>query len=75
MKRNHDMNGLSIGALREALIEVMDLGGAWGQNMHESKPAVIQIGDSYWHLGTVKSSFQGGRFVLILEAGEPFQEG
>lgn len=34
---------LSIGALREAIIEAMDLGGAWGSNMHESKEVLVRL--------------------------------
>jgi hypothetical protein len=60
---------MNIGQLREALIDLMDLEGAWGTNLHESKEALIQVGDQCWALGRVKASFYAGRFVVILEAG------
>lgn len=64
--------GYSIGRVREALIEVMDLGGAWGANMHESKRAVIRIGENgpFYDLDSVRTSFQNGEFVLVLQATE-----
>jgi hypothetical protein len=61
---------MSIGALREALIDFMDLGGAWGRNLGESKDALIQVGDNFYPLWRVKASFHEGSFVVVLEAGE-----
>jgi hypothetical protein len=63
--------GLCVGALREALIDAMDLGGAWGANLHESKDVVIQAGDQFWSLGQVAVSFRAGRSVLVLKAVTP----
>jgi hypothetical protein len=60
--------GLSAGALREALISAMDLGGACGANLHESKDVVIQAGDQFWSLAQVAVSFRGGRLILLLKA-------
>jgi hypothetical protein len=63
---------LSVGELREALIDAMDLGGVLGANLHESKKAVIQVKDDFWYVAVVKTCFRNGRFVLVLEAGDPF---
>jgi hypothetical protein len=64
-----EIQAMSIGELREVLADLMDLEGAWGKNLDESKEALIQAGDEYWVLGRVKASFFAGRFVVILEAG------
>jgi hypothetical protein len=71
MPETDSADGLSVGALREALADVTEHGGAWGQNMHESKDVLIQVGEKFWRLGRVKASFRDGRFVLIVEAGDP----
>jgi hypothetical protein len=60
--------GLSTGALREALISAMDLGGAYGANLSGTKDVVIQVGEQFWSLGQVAVSFRAGRFVLLLKA-------
>ena len=63
---------ITLGVLREALISVMDLGGAWGQNMHESKEVLIQAPDGTYHqVAQVAASFVAGRFVLTIKAGDP----
>lgn len=61
--------GLSVGALREALIEVTELEGAFGRNLHESKDVLLRVGDSYLPLGQVSVAFVGGSFCLILQGG------
>lgn len=63
--------GLSAGALREALISAMDLGGAYGQNLSASKDVVIQAGEQFWSLAQVAVGFRAGRFVLVLKASTP----
>lgn len=62
--------GLSIGALREALVSVMDLGGAWGQNLGESKEVLLRVHGLTFPLRQVAASFHEGRFVLMLDGGE-----
>jgi hypothetical protein len=61
---------LTVGVLRESLVAAMDLGGAYGQNLGESKGVLLQVGDDYWPLERVKVSVRHGLFVLVLEAGE-----
>lgn len=60
-------DGMSIGALREAIIEATELGGAWGGNMHESKPVMLRVNGQTFPLTTVSASFLSGRFVLVLD--------
>jgi hypothetical protein len=61
---------LSVGELRERIVYATELGGAFGENLHESKDVLVQVGDEFWQLSFVKVAFRGGRFVLVLEAGE-----
>jgi hypothetical protein len=65
---------LSVGELREAIISACDLGGAHGQNLHESKDVLIRIrvesNDTYLPLSRVSVAFvPPGRFALVLTAG------
>lgn len=67
----HGEERLSVGALREALIDVMELGGAWGGNMHESKEVLLRTPDgSLLPLVSVSAAFVEGRFVLVLDGGQ-----
>lgn len=36
-------NAMSVGALREAIINACDLEGAFGQNLHESKGVMLRV--------------------------------
>jgi hypothetical protein len=67
------MSGQSIGALREALISAMDLGGVAGNNLHESREALIEADGDYWRIDRFVVEFRNGRFVFVLKAGEPDQ--
>lgn len=62
-------DGTSIGELREAIVEAMDLNGAFGVNLHESKDVLLRAGDVYRHLRQISVGFVNGRLVFILEAG------
>jgi hypothetical protein len=62
--------GMSIGALREALTAFTDLNGAWGQNMHESKPVYLRVHGHVFRLTQVAASFHEGSFAIMLD-GEP----
>ena len=61
---------LSAGALREALVDAMDLGGAWGENLHESKQFLLSVDGRYYPLAQASVAFVAGRFALVLTAGE-----
>jgi hypothetical protein len=61
---------LSVGELRERIVYATELGGAFGENLHESEDVLVQVGDEFWRLSVVKVSFRSGRFVLVLEAGD-----
>jgi hypothetical protein len=63
-----DGAAISIGELREALVSAMDLGGAWGQDMHESKKALLRIDGETYPLTRVSAAFTGGSFVVVLDA-------
>jgi hypothetical protein len=60
---------LSIGELREALISAMDLGGAWGRNLGESKKVLLRVDGRMYPLASVSAAFTGGGFALVLDGG------
>jgi len=62
---------LSVGALREAIINATELEGAFGQNLHESKDVLVRDRDGgYFPLEQVSVGFVNGAFVMILQSGE-----
>jgi len=63
------MMAMDIGALREGLVTAMDRGGAWGRDLHESKPVLIDVGGQMYELDQAAVTFAGGRFALVLRAG------
>lgn len=65
---------MNIGELREALITVMDLGGYFGENLHESKEVLLHVGDTYFHVANVGGEFNNGRCTFVILAGPPDPE-
>lgn len=61
--------GMSVGALRECLINAMDLGGVFGSNLHESKEVLLSVDDQFWPLRKASVRFHEGRLVLVLSDG------
>jgi hypothetical protein len=62
-------DGLTVGELREAIIAACDLGGAYGQNLSETKQVLIRTAeDTYLPLSRVCVKFHAGRFALVLDA-------
>lgn len=64
---------MSAGSLREKLAGAMDLGGAFGRNLHESKGVLLRVGDGFLALDQVSVTSVNGSFVLVLHAGEPIE--
>ena len=62
--------GMTIGELKEALITLTDLGGAWGQNMSVDKQVLLRVHGHVFRLTSVAASFHEGRFAVMLD-GEP----
>lgn len=67
--RRSNPPSMTVGVLREALISAMDLGGAYGRNLGESKPAVVEVAGWMLNLDQVAVDFRNGFFVLALKAG------
>jgi hypothetical protein len=67
---------MSIGALREAIVNATELGGVFGQNVHESKDVLLRVGDKSYPLSEVAVGFHAptGRFVMYLTAEEAKEE-
>lgn len=59
---------LTVGELREAIIYACDLGGAYGQNLSETKEVLIRIENACHPLSQVSVTFHEGRFVLMLDS-------
>lgn len=61
---------MSIGALREAIINATELEGVFGQNIHESKDVLVRVGDQTYPLAEVSVGFDAstGSFVMYLSA-------
>lgn len=66
---------MNIGELRERLIAVMDLEGAFGQNMHESKEVVLRVNGEVYPVEEVVVTMRNGSFVLGLDSAEGQPEG
>lgn len=65
-----DVTGLSVGALREAIINATELNGAYGKNLHESRAVILRVGGTYYSLAEVAVGFIDGSFCLILQGDE-----
>lgn len=71
---------MTAGTLREGLVSAMDLGGAFGANLHESKEVLVRVGDvegkhHYLTVEHVAVAFVGGRFVFVVQAaGQQVEE-
>lgn len=61
------MTPLSVGELREAIITACDLGGAYGENLSETKSVYLRVDNNYFPLHRVAVSFHEGRFILLLD--------
>lgn len=60
--------GMSIGALREAIINATEFEGVFGQNVHESKDVLLRVGEKCYPLTEVSVGFYAptGRIVMYL---------
>lgn len=63
---------LSIGELREGIVNATELNGVFGHNVHESKKVLIRVGENTYPLSEVSVGFDGesGMFVMYLTAGD-----
>lgn len=62
---------LSVGALKEALHAVTELGGAYGRNLSETKSVWIRVHGHMFHLAAVAVISHEGRFILVLDGDAP----
>lgn len=64
---------MSIGALKEGIINATELEGVFGQNVHESKDVVLRIDGKYYPLSQVSIGFLShtGQFAMFLDGGDP----
>ena len=62
--------GLTVGELREAIIAACEYGGAYGEDLSETKAVLLRVKDEYFPLNRISVSFRGGKFVLLLDGGK-----
>jgi hypothetical protein len=70
-ERGHIVS-LNIEQLSDAIRVATEEGGAYGKDLHPSKPVILQVGDRRYRLGRVSAAFlETGVFGLILTADQP----
>jgi hypothetical protein len=62
---------LSVGALRNVLVDALDHGGVLGENLHESKDVLLRVDGAYYPLARIGVAFVDGRIALVLTAVTP----